>query len=150
MKHKHMLQPVRVQSGFTLFESLVALLVLSVGMLGIAGLLVQGMRYNQDAYVRTQATILAYDMFERMRINGANIAAYPVNNMPAGACNAGGLTLAQADLRCWRDLVAQSLPGGFATINEPQVNQYLITINWVDRNTGAVIPQQWTAMITPD
>jgi type IV pilus assembly protein PilV len=151
MKHKNMLDRARAQGGFTLLESLVALLVLSIGLLGIAGLLVQGMRYNQDAYVRTQATILAYDMFDRMRINIGNIAGYTVGAMPAIAlaCGAPTIALVDDDLRCWRDLLIQTLPGGTATITTPVVDEYQIQMTWVDRNSGTPINQVWNVIITP-
>jgi len=60
------------QSGFTLLEVLVAILVLSIGLLGLAGLMASSIRNNHSAYQRTQATWLAYDMIDRMRVNRAN------------------------------------------------------------------------------
>ena len=54
MNQSNFLNRARREGGFTLLEALVALLVLSIGLLGIAGLMVQGLRYNQDAYARTQ------------------------------------------------------------------------------------------------
>lgn len=57
------------QDGFTLIEILVAVVILSIGLLGIASLQVQGLKNNQSAYLRSQATLLAYDMADRMRIN---------------------------------------------------------------------------------
>ena len=51
----------RCQSGFSIVEVLVALFVLSIGLLGLAALQAQGLRFNHDAYVRTQATNAAYD-----------------------------------------------------------------------------------------
>jgi len=57
--------------GFTLIEILVTMFILAVGLLGLASLLVNGMRNNQGAYLRTQASILAYDMADRIRANRA-------------------------------------------------------------------------------
>jgi type IV pilus assembly protein PilV len=48
--------------GFTLVEVLVTLLVLSIGLLGIAKLLLVSSRANDSAYMRTQATALAYSL----------------------------------------------------------------------------------------
>ncbi len=62
----------KTQDGFGLLEVLVAVLVLSVGLLGLAGLHVAGMRNNHSAYYRTQATILSYEIIDRMRVNAAN------------------------------------------------------------------------------
>ena len=61
--------------GFTLIEILVALIILSIGLLGIASMQVQGMRNNQSAYLKSQASILAYDMADRMRANQARAIA---------------------------------------------------------------------------
>lgn len=61
--------------GFSLVEALVALLVLSIGLLGLALLQGQGLKFNTDAYLRTQATILAYDIIDRMQANPVGLAA---------------------------------------------------------------------------
>jgi type IV pilus assembly protein PilV len=55
------------QRGFTLIEVLIAVLVLAVGLLGLAGLQLAGMKSNHSAYLRSQATIAAYDLLDRMR-----------------------------------------------------------------------------------
>lgn len=60
MKHSaYKPDPRRRDGGFSLVEVLVALLVLAIGLLGLAALQAQGLRFNHDAYVRTQATNLA-------------------------------------------------------------------------------------------
>ena len=56
------------QRGFSLVEVLVAMLVLAIGLLGLAALQTQGVRFNHDAYVRTSATNLAADILDAMRI----------------------------------------------------------------------------------
>jgi type IV pilus assembly protein PilV len=59
------------QRGFTLTEVLIAVLVLAVGLLGLAGLQLAGMKSNHSAYLRSQATIVAYDLLDRMRADPA-------------------------------------------------------------------------------
>ena len=76
----------RRSTGFSIIEVLVALLVLAIGLLGLAALQAQGLRFNHDAYVRTQATHLAYDIIDRMRSNRANAAAYTAGD-PGLACD---------------------------------------------------------------
>ncbi len=66
---------VKPHKGFTLIEILVAVVILSIGLLGVASLQVQGLRNNQSAYLRSQATLLAYDMADRMRTNSAEAIA---------------------------------------------------------------------------
>ncbi len=58
---------LRSQSGFTLLEMLVAIVVFSIGMIGIALLQVKGMSYTKDAGSRSQATILGRALADRMR-----------------------------------------------------------------------------------
>jgi type IV pilus assembly protein PilV len=62
--------------GFTLLEVLIALLIFSLGLLGLAGLMVVSVKTNQSAYLRTQASFLAQSMADRMRANIAVIDAY--------------------------------------------------------------------------
>lgn len=70
-------------SGFTLLEVLIAVVVFSIGLLGLASLQVMGLRLNHDSLLRTIATIQANDMADRMRTNVAATsqgAASPYNN----------------------------------------------------------------------
>jgi type IV pilus assembly protein PilV len=59
----------RTSSGFTLIEVLITIIVLAIGILGVAGLQMAGMRANYSAYLRTQATFAAADLIDRMRID---------------------------------------------------------------------------------
>jgi type IV pilus assembly protein PilV len=59
----------RNQSGIALIEVLVTVLVLAIGFLGLAGLQLTALRNNSSAYERSQATMLAYDIIDRMRAN---------------------------------------------------------------------------------
>ena len=58
-----------MQLGFSLIEAMVALVVVSVGMIGIAGLYGQGLSAGRTALYRTQAVNLAADMADRIRVN---------------------------------------------------------------------------------
>lgn len=134
----------RPNTGFTLIEVMVAMLVLSVGLLGMAGMLAQSMRFNQDAYVRTQATFLAYDMMDRMRASSETLDNFEGGD-PAVACSVVTAT-ATNDRACWYDMVQSTLPGGGAAIDENPdgSGQFDITLSWVDRNTGEPSAQSWT------
>ncbi len=108
--------------GFTLIEVLVALLVLSVGLLGLAGLQVRALQYTQASYQRTLVNIQALDMVERMWTNLAD----PL-----------------VELAAWQQLNRGSLPEwqGMATAVAGQAGAYEITISWNERrlgNAGAV------------
>lgn len=60
-------------SGFTILEVLIALLIFSLGLMGVAGLLTVSVKTNHSAYLRTQANFLAQGMLERMRANGVGV-----------------------------------------------------------------------------
>lgn len=89
------------QMGLSLLEVLVATLVLSVGLLGLAGLQIAGMKTTHNSYQMQQATWLVYELLERMRANkpevfrmttaGANPepdSNYLVSSSSADYCNA--------------------------------------------------------------
>jgi len=133
MKHSaYKPHPPRRDGGFSLVEVLVALLVLAIGLLGLAALQAQGLRFNHDAFVRTQATHLAYDIVDRMRVNNTNVAAYTAADTGT-ACDplvAG----AAMDLNCWYRGLAASIPGGTGLITaNATANFYDVTIRWIDR-----------------
>ncbi len=60
--------------GFTLIEVLVTMIILAVGLLGLAGMQIAGMKANHSALLRTQATFAAYDLADRMRANPTDFA----------------------------------------------------------------------------
>jgi type IV pilus assembly protein PilV len=122
----------RRDRGFSLIEVLIALLVLAIGLLGLAALQAQGLRFNHDAYVRTQATNLAYDIVDRMRANRTNLAAYTTLDTGA-ACDPLVATPAM-DLNCWYRGLAASLPGGAGLITtNATANFFDVTVRWIDR-----------------
>lgn len=61
--------------GFTLIEVLVAVLLLSIGLLGLASLQTWGLKLTGNAMYRSQATLFANDMVERIRANAAGTAS---------------------------------------------------------------------------
>lgn len=108
----------RDETGFSLIEVLVTALVLSIGLLGLAALQATSLRQNQNAHFRSQATLRAYEIMDRMRANKtvattggydrALGAAKPAQSC-ATTCTAS--QMAQADLKEWLDAL-QTLPGG--------------------------------------
>jgi type IV pilus assembly protein PilV len=109
-------------SGFTLIEVLVALLIFAIGMLGLAGLQLQAHQSTSYAQGRTATTMAASHLFERMRanINGVTAGDYTytsTSGLPAAvaACNTiagcgSAAQMAQNDLREWLLALDQSLP----------------------------------------
>ncbi len=110
-------------AGTSLIEVLVSLLILSGGMLGIAGVHAVSLRANQAAYYRTMATTLSTDMIERMRANktGVDVDGYDdvVGAATATCFTAASCTpaeMAAQDVLDWETQVAASLPSGTAVV----------------------------------
>lgn len=99
----------RFERGSTLLEVLIAVVVLSVGLLGLAGLQAASLRVNQTALARSHATVLATDILDRMRANrtAARDGLYDLAMGAAPAANG----MVQTDLLAWRTRV-NALPGG--------------------------------------
>lgn len=131
-RHPHARFYARCQ-GVTILEVLVAIVIVSFALLGLAGLQTIGLRNNASAGVRTQATILAYDMADRMRANMAGVNAgnyHKPNNADyttaVGAClTTAGCTvadMAQNDAKEWRDAIVAALPGGLSIVCRDSTN----------------------------
>jgi type IV pilus assembly protein PilV len=111
-------------SGFTLLEVLIALLVFSLGLLGMAGLLIVSVKTTHSAYLRTQASFLAQSMADRMRANMPRIwtgdynTDYPTGD--ADPCGGGGActraNVATRDKSIWSTQLTDLLPNATATI----------------------------------
>jgi len=129
------------QAGFSLIEILVTLVVLSIGLLGIAGMQASGLRNNHAAYTKTQATNLAMDMAERIRANPkgqASYAGFDSNNAPATSpnCITSGCTpaeLATHDKFEWSQPLKTEtkpvLPAGRGHVTQ-NGDQFIVTILW--------------------
>lgn len=142
-------------NGFTLIEVLIAMLLLGVGLLGLAGLQANSLRNAQSAYNRSLATELAYDLADRMRANILGKATY-VSGPAAqiASCNTTGCSsaqMAQNDLYEWNTLFT-TLPSGQSiicidstpddgTVALPSCNgvgsAYAIKIWWDDNHVGS-------------
>lgn len=126
----------RQARGFSLVEALVALLVLSIGLLGIAGLQLTAMRNNQAAYLRSQAVALADDILERIRANRGDVAAYAV--ALGGDPPATTSTMAETDLRAWLLTLGALLPqGDGAIVVDGATNRVTVTTQWQERSAVA-------------
>jgi type IV pilus assembly protein PilV len=129
------------QTGFTLVEAMVSLVVLSVGMIGIAALYAQGLGAGRTAQLRTQAVNLVADMADRIRSNRRGLGDYagPAANSGCDPQSGGGIDctpaqMAAHDLFVWNQQVQQLLPNG----------QWLIQVN------PAAVPPSYTIQVTWD
>jgi type IV pilus assembly protein PilV len=115
----------RSASGFTLLEVLIALLIFSMGLLGLGGILVLSVQTNYAATQRTQATFLAQSLADRMRVNVIGVWTDKYNvtltSTPVASCNpvstgCDPTGVASWDLSSWFDQVRQSLPAPTAVV----------------------------------
>lgn len=132
----------KIQSGTSLIEALVAMVVLSLGLLGLAGLQLNAMKTAQGAHLRAQAAEHAYDIIDRMRADRDNARSGKYKlAMTASAPN--GDTLAAKELSSWLALVSSTLPEGDAAIVMPDTQTVTITIQWNDSRSGGGKTEQY-------
>ncbi len=139
----------RKQLGSSMVEVLVALVILSVGLLGLAMLQGKSMRLNTDAMLRSQATLLATEIIEGMRVNltGADAGLYVASSKPAacGSCtDANGALSANRDLIDWYEAQNELLPSPTSSITLAS-GVYTITMEWNER--GTTVRQIWEVTI---
>lgn len=127
------------QGGMTLVEVLVALVVLSIGLLGIAALQTTGLRATQTAGARTHATMLAYDIIDRMRANrseallGVYLTTTADDYIDTATIPAG---TAGVDLAAWKARLREILPEGRGaiTVDAGDPSIVTVTVEWLDRD----------------
>lgn len=151
---------MRTNAGFTLIEVLVAVIILAMGLIGLAGLQANGLANNQTAYNRSQASQLAYDMADRMRSNTPVANSYVAataagvipacpngTNNPCTACTTTTNFCTQAqmvakDVYEWKSALGAIpgqrglLPNGNGSIvQDPPAGSgiYTITVNWDEK-----------------
>ena len=124
-------------AGFSLIEVLIALVIMSVGMLGIAGLYVQSIQAGRTSLLRHNAVTLAGDVADRIRANPLAADAY-LGTGADNSCVAAGIScsvpeMASHDIFLWRQQAQESLPAGDVTIAyDEAVNppEYTIAVVW--------------------
>ncbi|MEE8264567.1 MAG: type IV pilus modification protein PilV [Gammaproteobacteria bacterium] len=130
-------------AGFTLLEVLVALFVLSVGLLGLASLQAQALRYNHNAYLRSVATQQAYDIADRIRANAVGLQNGAYDSITSDPGDPGCITsgcapaqVAQFDAFEWYTALSILLPGGTGTVagNGPD-SLFTVTVTWNELET---------------
>lgn len=137
--------------GFSLIEVLIALTVLSIGMMGIAALFMDSLRNSGSAIYRTRAVGYAEDMADRIRANQSAAASYAASTADTGTDNSCSDTstvtassctaaeMAAHDIFTWKQLIANAqigLPAGQASIARDATTNpptYTITVQWTEQ-----------------
>ena len=147
-------QSIRQTQGFTFIEVLIAILVISIGLLGMAGLQTTGIQQSHNSYLKTQASILAYDMADRMRANLQGVADGEYNdvdsvnspvkaepgcissNSPCSSEDTASHDIYQWTHKSATGSVANQLPSGFGMVSQ-NGGIFTITVLWDEARTGA-------------
>ncbi|NOX76093.1 MAG: type IV pilus modification protein PilV [Gammaproteobacteria bacterium] len=147
--------PLQHQRGFTLMEVLVSMIVLSIGLLGLAGLQLNSLKNSNSSYERSQANLLASEIIDRIRANRVGLAAGDYDDLYSSStdgtsvsnpvadpgCITVGCTtaeLAQYDAFLWQENLKTALPFGRGrVVGNGLGSVFSITILWDDERTGA-------------
>lgn len=130
----------RSARGFSLLEALIALVVFSIALLGLAAMYVNMMGMSHSSYLRTLATLQASDFEERLRANPAQDAT-AIDNYAVTCPHTGSLTRADDDKTNWCSNTSD-LFGGLLVAAKAErkvvgdFNDYVITIQWNERGLG--------------
>ena len=133
-----------MQSGMSMIEVLVAVLVLAIGLLGVAALQAGALRNSQSSYERSQVTILSHSLFDAMRVDRANAGTY---NTGGWMCNPpAGASLRDNQMSRWITDMKRTLGDAANTCVQVQncgtANPCQVTVRWDDtRGTGGVVNQ---------
>lgn len=126
--------------GFTLIEVLIAVLILSIGLLSLALTQVNSMRNTHSSYLRTQATFLADDILDSIRAN-RSIAESGGYDISVGVAPSSGASVAESDLSAWKDNLANMLPAGDGSIvRDVATGEFTVTVQWKDRDDATTDP----------
>lgn len=159
------------QSGFTLIEGMMASVILSVGVLALAGMQGIALTRNVDSTELTRATNLAAEMVERIQYNRKNIAQYTIDTSNATPCPQSAATQAMAKGDCdqWVALLSNPQASGLVNVRgvitvpatlvgtlATLLNQYpvTVTVSWTGAagDTKAARPKRvvLTTTISPE
>jgi len=164
------------QTGFTLIEILVAIVVLSLGLLGLAALQASSLRNNQIAYYRGLAAQQTNDMADRMRANLAGVSAGQYDNLNDDALDPGAMPsdpgcftseggcsaaeMAQTDYAQWYRNSAALLPNGAGEVRclvgesagctSNGTNwTFTVTLTWSERGDAGTATQTYVTRVSP-
>lgn len=132
-------------AGFGMIEVLVAVAVLAVGLFGLAGLQVMSLQGSQAAYQRTQASLLASGLADRMRVRSGDAAAGVFNDPREGET-------VDADRTAWNAEIAATLGTGAAgSVTSPRARFFRITVRWPEpRRCVGVSAAECRALWSPN
>lgn len=141
---------VHAQSGVSMIEVLVAIIILSIGLLGMAALQTAGLKSNQSASFRSTASMMAYSILDSMRANRVSVGEGSYNHFFVEDTSVGTETEVETkpeaeiaeDVKIWLEELALRLPAGTGAVDVDADNKVIITIQW-DDSRGTATPQKF-------
>jgi len=112
---------IKSSTGFTLLEVMIAMVIFSIGLLGLAGIQAVALSNNNSAYTRTVSMQLAYNMTDVLR---------------ASTDGTTETQLADFEIYHWKKRIEKELASGLGSISKSG-DVFTITIMWDDEHTGA-------------
>ena len=150
----------RYSQGYSLLEVLIAAVVIGVGVIGVAGMQIIGLRHTHSAHLLTQANILGNDMAERMRASMARVDSGS-HDVFGGALEDPGCAAgrdcspaqpARYDAQAWTSAVAAELPNGVGALTRnAEQGTFTIRITWDERQDGgeSISPKSYIMTFRP-
>ena len=131
----------RVSFGFSLIEVLISVVILAIGLLGIAALQVNAIRFNHSAQLRSMAVAQVGNIMDRMQANHAGLESgfyNSVSGIPSlpSCTDCSASEIALIDVNEWNSLNATLLPSGQGSVLK-NGDKYTIIIRWDNERTGA-------------
>lgn len=132
------------EHGAGLIEVLVAVLILALGLLGMAGLQASALKKNQSSYARGQAVMMSYYILDAMRADRPNALSGNYDTASTGLCNSTaitGTTLADNTRKNWVDSLRDNLGDADSTcgiIDCDNTGVCTVTIQWNDELAGGL------------
>lgn len=135
-------QPRNKQSGSSFIEILISLLMISIGILGLVTTQLNTLTNNREAYFRTQATVLAYDIIDRMRANReqalTNSYSVALGNTNGSVCATAcsPTQIATTDITQWKGSISNQLPSGDGSVSAIAgvEDSYSVIVQWLHNN----------------
>ena len=153
--------------GFTFIEVLITVVILGVGLLGLAAMESISVRRSHDAYLRSQAIMQAQEMADRMHANPAGVAAGGYNNIgativspptcldrtsttvaAAASTDCSPAQIANFDANEWLIANANLLPSGSGTVTVSS-GIYTITLNWTETESAGATAKSFAFQFRP-
>ncbi|HEX5055902.1 MAG TPA: type IV pilus modification protein PilV [Gammaproteobacteria bacterium] len=154
-------KPIVRNAGFSMLEAVIALLVLSIGLLGMAGLQSTSTRLSGESLQRSVTTLAAGEIIDKIRMNTArrsrsisekatldrqDVVDLYASTAAAASCDPAEAGIAN-ELACWQHSLQSQLPGGEGEIISKGNGFVTVRISWEDRDTGVTESIDWNYMV---